>query len=182
MKHEVQVAVLMGSESDRETMEECLRELEKLGIAAELEVHSAHREPKGTVEYVERALERGARVFVAGAGMSAALPGFVASLTTKPVIGVPLASGLPGGVDALYSISQMPPGVPVAAVAVGKAGARNAAIRAARARRSSPAIRIDPLFEERRPRSPRAASSFFPPTRFTDFTAPSRNAGRSKRS
>jgi len=131
MKRELQVAVLMGSESDRETMEACLQELEKLGLAAELEVHSAHRQPKRTVEYVEGALQRGAKVFIAGAGMSAALPGFVASLTTKPVIGIPLASGLPGGLDALYSIVQMPPGVPVAAVAVGKAGARNAAILAA---------------------------------------------------
>jgi 5-(carboxyamino)imidazole ribonucleotide mutase len=131
MKHDVQVAVLMGSESDREVMEICLAELEKLGLAAELVVSSAHRQPKGTVEYVEGAIARGAKVFIAGAGMSAALPGFIASLTTRPVIGVPIASGLPGGVDALYSIAQMPPGVPVAAVAVGKAGARNAAILAA---------------------------------------------------
>jgi 5-(carboxyamino)imidazole ribonucleotide mutase len=131
MKRELQVAVLMGSESDREVMEVCLKELEKLALAAELVVHSAHRQPKATVEYVESALRRGAQVFIAGAGMSAALPGFIASLTVKPVIGVPIASGLPGGIDALYSIAQMPPGVPVAAVAVGKAGARNAAILAA---------------------------------------------------
>jgi len=131
VKRELQVAVLMGSESDRAVMETCLRELEKLGLACELEVHSAHRQPKGTVEYVEGALQRGAKVFIAGAGMSAALPGFIASLTTRPVIGVPIASGLPGGLDALYAIAQMPPGVPVAAVAVGTAGARNAAILAA---------------------------------------------------
>ena len=131
MKNEVQVAVLMGSESDREIMEGCIEELEKLGIKCELVVSSAHRQPKATVQYVEKALERGAQVFIAGAGMAAALPGFVASLTTRPVIGVPLASGLPGGIDALLAISQMPPGVPVATVAVGKAGARNAAILAA---------------------------------------------------
>jgi len=131
MKHELQVAVLMGSESDREVMEVCLKELEKLGLSAELRVSSAHRQPKATVEYVEGALERGALVFIAGAGMSAALPGFVASLTTKPVIGVPIASGLAGGIDALLAIAGMPPGVPVATVAVGKAGARNAAILAA---------------------------------------------------
>ena len=131
MKRELQVAVLMGSESDREVMEVCLKELEALALAAELVVHSAHRQPKATVEYVEDALQRGAKVFIAGAGMSAALPGFIASLTVKPVIGVPIASGLPGGIDALYSIAQMPPGVPVATVAVGKAGARNAAILAA---------------------------------------------------
>jgi 5-(carboxyamino)imidazole ribonucleotide mutase len=131
MKHELQVAVLMGSESDREVMEVCLEQLEKLGIAAELRVSSAHRQPKATVEYVERALQRGAKVFIAGAGMSAALPGFIASITMKPVIGIPIASGLAGGMDALLSIVEMPPGVPVATVAVGKAGARNAAILAA---------------------------------------------------
>jgi 5-(carboxyamino)imidazole ribonucleotide mutase len=121
----------MGSESDREVMAVCIEELEKLGLHSELVVQSAHRQPKATVEYVEGALQRGAKVFIAGAGMSAALPGFIASLTTKPVIGVPLASGLPGGIDALYSIAQMPPGVPVATVAIGKAGAKNAAILAA---------------------------------------------------
>jgi 5-(carboxyamino)imidazole ribonucleotide mutase len=131
MKHELQVAVLMGSESDREIMEVCLKELEKLGLSWEMRISSAHRQPKATVEYVEGALARGAQVFIAGAGMSAALPGFVASLTTRPVIGVPIASGLPGGIDALLSIVGMPPGVPVATVAVGTAGARNAAILAA---------------------------------------------------
>jgi 5-(carboxyamino)imidazole ribonucleotide mutase len=128
---DLQVAVLMGSESDREVMEVCLRELERLGIACELVVHSAHRTPDATRAYVAEALERGARVLIAGAGMSAALPGFVASLTIRPVIGVPLASGLPDGSDALLAIAQMPPGVPVATVAIGKAGARNAAILAA---------------------------------------------------
>ena len=120
----------MGSESDREVMEVCLQELEKLGVSCELEVYSAHRMPEETRAYVDRALERGVEVFIAGAGMSAALPGFVASCTIRPVIGIPLASGLPGGVDALLAISQMPPGVPVATVSVGKAGARNAAILA----------------------------------------------------
>jgi phosphoribosylaminoimidazole carboxylase PurE protein len=121
----------MGSESDREVMEVCLRELEKLSISCELKVYSAHRTPDETRAYVAHALERGVRVFIAGAGMSAAIPGFVASCTIKPVIGVPIASGLPGGVDALFAIAQMPPGVPVATVSVGKAGARNAAILAA---------------------------------------------------
>lgn len=131
MKKELQVAVLMGSESDREIMEACTKELDRLGVACELVVSSAHRQPKETVQYVETALARGARVFIAGAGMAAALPGFIASLTIRPVIGVPIASGLPGGIDALLSQAQMPPGVPVATVAVGKAGARNAAILAA---------------------------------------------------
>lgn len=131
MKKELQVAVLMGSESDREIMEACTKELDQLGVACELVVSSAHRQPKETVQYIETALARGARVFIAGAGMAAALPGFIASLTIRPVIGVPIASGLPGGIDALLSQAQMPPGVPVATVAVGKAGARNAAILAA---------------------------------------------------
>ncbi len=131
MKSEIQVSIVMGSESDREVMQACFDELGKLDVACELVVFSAHRQPKETVAYVEDALSRGARVFVAGAGMAAALPGFIASLTTRPVIGVPLASGLPGGIDAFFAIAQMPPGVPVATVAVGTAGARNAAILAA---------------------------------------------------
>lgn len=131
MKGDLQVAVVMGSESDRDVMEVCLEELEKLGIKSELRVSSAHRQPDATRAYVLEAIERGAKVFIAGAGMSAALPGFIASLTTKPVIGVPIGSGLPGGIDALLSMAQMPPGVPVATVAVGKAGAKNAAYLAA---------------------------------------------------
>jgi len=128
---ELQVAVVMGSESDREVMEVCLGELEKLGVRCELRVSSAHRTPDATREYVEDALRRGAKVFIAGAGMSAALPGFIASLTTRPVIGIPIPSGLPNGIDALLSMVQMPPGVPVATVAVGRAGAKNAAVLAA---------------------------------------------------
>jgi 5-(carboxyamino)imidazole ribonucleotide mutase len=131
VKGELQVAVVMGSESDREVMEVCLEELDRFGIKSELRVSSAHRQPDATKAFVEEALERGAKVFIAGAGMSAALPGFIASITTQPVIGVPIGSGLPGGIDALLSMAQMPPGVPVATVAVGKAGAKNAAYLAA---------------------------------------------------
>jgi 5-(carboxyamino)imidazole ribonucleotide mutase len=131
VKGELQVAVLMGSKSDRETMEICLQQLQKLGLKCEIKVTSAHRQPKATADYVEEALGRGVKVFIAGAGMSAALPGFVASLTTCPVIGVPIARGFSEGIDALLSMTQMPPGVPVATVAVGKVGARNAAILAA---------------------------------------------------
>jgi 5-(carboxyamino)imidazole ribonucleotide mutase len=127
---ELQVAVIMGSESDRETMEVCLAQLEKLGVRSELTVSSAHRMPEATKAYIEEAVERGTKVFIAGAGMSAALPGFVASVTTRPVIGVPIPSGLPDGMDALLSMVQMPPGIPVATVAVGKAGAKNAAVLA----------------------------------------------------
>jgi 5-(carboxyamino)imidazole ribonucleotide mutase len=125
------VAVLMGSESDRETMEACIAQLEKLGVKSELKVSSAHRMPEATKKYIEEATERGAKVFIAGAGMSAALPGFVASVTTRPVIGVPIPSGMPDGLDALLSMVQMPPGIPVATVAVGRAGAKNAAVLAA---------------------------------------------------
>ena len=130
MGGELQVAVIMGSESDRETMEVCLTQLEKLGVKSELTVSSAHRMPEATKAYIEEAIERGTKVFIAGAGMSAALPGFVASVTTRPVIGVPIPSGLPDGMDALLSMVQMPPGIPVATVAVGKAGAKNAAVLA----------------------------------------------------
>ncbi|MBU8920294.1 MAG: 5-(carboxyamino)imidazole ribonucleotide mutase [Bacteroidales bacterium] len=121
----------MGSESDRKIMEACMQQLEKLGVKGELKVSSAHRMPDATKEYILEAEKRGARVFIAGAGMAAALPGFVASVTTLPVIGVPIPSGLPDGMDALLAIVQMPPGIPVATVAIGKAGAKNAAILAA---------------------------------------------------
>ena len=112
-------------------MEVCLAQLEKLGVRSELRVSSAHRMPEATKAYILEAVERGTKVFIAGAGMSAALPGFVASVTTRPVIGVPIPSGLPDGMDALLSMVQMPPGIPVATVAVGKAGAKNAAVLAA---------------------------------------------------
>ncbi|OQX84344.1 MAG: 5-(carboxyamino)imidazole ribonucleotide mutase [Candidatus Latescibacteria bacterium 4484_7] len=121
----------MGSKSDSEVMESCTIELERFGIDYEVKVSSAHRNPDGTRKLVEEAVESGVRVFIAGAGMSAALPGFIASLTVLPVIGVPIASGLPGGLDSVFSMVQMPPGIPVATVSVGKAGARNAAILAA---------------------------------------------------
>ncbi|MCD6380016.1 5-(carboxyamino)imidazole ribonucleotide mutase [bacterium] len=127
----MKVAVIMGSESDRKVMELCLEQLDKLGLESELVVSSAHRNPEKTSEYIIDAIERGARVFIAGAGMAAALPGFVASVTEWPVIGVPIPSGLPDGMDALLSMVQMPPGIPVATVAIGKAGAKNAAILAA---------------------------------------------------
>ena len=131
LKGTIQVAVVMGSESDREIMEVCLQELERLGVRSELVVFSAHRRPEATAAYVGEAALRGAKVFIAGAGMSAALPGFVAAHTILPVIGVPIPSGMPGGMDALLSMVQMPPGVPVATVSIGRAGARNAAILAA---------------------------------------------------
>ena len=126
----IKVFIITGSESDLPTMEKCREMLEDLGVPSALEVASAHRNPDRVRALVEEAAASGAEVIVAGAGMSAALPGVVASYTDLPVIGVPLDTGMPGGIDALFSIVQMPTGIPVAAVAVN--GARNAAVLAAR--------------------------------------------------
>ena len=126
-----QVGVIVGSASDHPVMEDTMKTLEGLGIEAELVTASAHRNPERVREWVTGAAERGVEVIIAAAGGAAALPGVVASYTTMPVIGVPLASSELGGVDALHSIVQMPPGVPVACVAIGAWGARNAALLAA---------------------------------------------------
>ncbi len=126
------VGILVGSESDREAMQPALDELEARGVACELEVRSAHRNPDAVAEYARTARSRGIRVLIAGAGLAAALPGAVAAQTDLPVIGVPLRSRLSvlDGLDALLSIAQMPPGVPVAAVGVDNA--KNAAALAVR--------------------------------------------------
>jgi 5-(carboxyamino)imidazole ribonucleotide mutase len=126
------VGILIGSESDREVISAAVKELDERGIPNELNVLSAHRDPLGVAEYATNAQARGIRVLIAGAGMAAALPGVVAAYSDLPVIGVPLRSSksVGGGLDALLSIVQMPPGVPVACVSVD--GARNAAILAAR--------------------------------------------------
>jgi len=126
------VGVLVGSESDREALEPALKELDERGISHEFYVLSAHRDPRGVAEYASTAALRGLRVIICGAGMAAALPGVVASYTALPVIGVPLRSSksVGDGLDALLSIVQMPPGVPVACVSID--GARNAALLAAR--------------------------------------------------
>ena len=126
------VGVLVGSESDRERMQPALDELERLRIAYEFEVRSAHRDPDGVAEYCRGARGRGLRVLIAGAGLAAALPGVAAAHTDLPVIGVPLKSSLSvlDGLDALLAIAQMPPGVPVATVGVDNA--RNAAALALR--------------------------------------------------
>jgi phosphoribosylaminoimidazole carboxylase PurE protein len=125
------VGVLYGSSSDEPVVKECLQVLERLGIPFEAMLLSAHRMPEKTSEYARGARRRGLRVIICAAGMAAHLPGVVASLTTLPVIGVPLCGSAFEGVDALLSMVQMPAGVPVATVAVGKAGAKNAAILAA---------------------------------------------------
>jgi 5-(carboxyamino)imidazole ribonucleotide mutase len=126
------VGIVMGSESDRETMEKAAKELGERGISFEVQVMSAHRSPDLVATYAKEARSRGLRVVIAGAGLSAALPGVVAAHTDLPVIGVPLAAktGVMNGLDALLSVAQMPPGVPVACVGVDNA--RNAAVLAAR--------------------------------------------------
>ena len=129
---EPRVLVLLGSASDLPVIEKMKPLLERFGLTYGIEVASAHRQPAKLHRILKQADRGGTEVFVAVAGMAAHLPGVVASLTDKPVIGVPVASGPLAGVDALLSIVQMPPGVPVATVAVGSAGARNAAVLAAR--------------------------------------------------
>lgn len=126
------VGILVGSESDRERMQPATDELDERGIGWELEVRSAHRTPDSVAEYARTARGRGLRVLICGAGLAAALPGVVAAHTDLPVIGVPLRSRLSvlDGLDALLSIVQMPPGVPVATVGVDNA--KNAAVLAAR--------------------------------------------------
>lgn len=126
------VLILIGSTSDEPIMNESVRYLEWFGIEAHMHVASAHRTPKLVVDLTEAAQSEGYSVIIAAAGMAAALPGVVAAHTALPVYGVPLPGGLQGGVDALYSIVQMPAGIPVGTLAVGKAGARNAAVLAAR--------------------------------------------------
>jgi phosphoribosylaminoimidazole carboxylase PurE protein len=128
----VRVLVLLGSASDLPVIEKMLPLLERFGLSYRVEIASAHRQPARLGRIVKQAEQAGTEVFVAAAGMAAHLPGVVASLTGKPVIGIPVASGPLAGIDALLSIVQMPPGVPVATVAIGSAGARNAACLAAR--------------------------------------------------
>jgi 5-(carboxyamino)imidazole ribonucleotide mutase len=124
------VSIVMGSDSDLPAMKEAMTILDRFGIGYEVRILSAHRSPHETAQYAEGAEGRGIEVIVAGAGGAAHLAGVIASLTVLPVIGVPLASSALNGVDSLYSIVQMPGGVPVATMAIGGAGARNAAILA----------------------------------------------------
>jgi 5-(carboxyamino)imidazole ribonucleotide mutase len=126
------VGVIHGSKSDLPLMESCVKVLEELGIPHEVKVCSAHRNPKGVMEWASSARERGLKVVIAAAGGAAHLPGVVAAWTDLPVIGVPVPTQHLGGVDSLYSIVQMPAGIPVATVAIGEAGAKNAAWLAAR--------------------------------------------------
>ncbi len=125
------VSVVMGSASDEAVVGQAGAVLEQMGIDYEVKVMSAHRTPEQVRQYAKEARDRGTEVFIAAAGGSAGLPGVIASWTTLPVIGVPLASSDLNGLDALMAIAQMPPGIPVACVAVGSWGARNAAFLAA---------------------------------------------------
>lgn len=125
------VGIIMGSKSDLETMQETMAILDELQISYEANVVSAHRTPDKMFEYAELARERGIKVIVAGAGGAAHLPGMVAAKTTLPVISVPVQSRALNGMDSLLSIVQMPGGIPVATVAIGKAGAKNAGLLAA---------------------------------------------------
>lgn len=122
----------MGSKSDWPTMEKAAEMLDHFGVACERRVVSAHRTPKWLVEYAESAEERGLKIIIAGAGGAAHLPGMVASMTPLPVLGVPIQSRALSGLDSLLSIVQMPGGVPVGTLAIGEAGAKNAALLAAR--------------------------------------------------
>jgi len=125
------VGVVMGSKSDADVMKGCLEQLEAFGIPYEVKVISAHRSPDRTREFAEGAAERGLEVIIAGAGWSAHLAGVIAAHTILPVIGVPIDSSSLKGLDALLSTVQMPPGIPVATVSIGKGGAKNAAILSA---------------------------------------------------
>ncbi len=128
----ISVGVIMGSHSDFETMKEACLTLEKFGVGYEKKIISAHRSPHLMFEYASKAKERGLQVIIAGAGGAAHLPGMVASISTLPVLGVPILSKALSGVDSLYSIVQMPAGVPVGTLAIGIAGAINAGLLAIR--------------------------------------------------
>ncbi len=131
LKKKALVGIVMGSDSDLPIMTETARMLQQLGVPFDIEITSAHRSPERTADYARSASGRGLKVIVVGAGGAAHLAGVIAAETTLPVIGVPIASSPLGGTDSLFSIVQMPGGVPVATMAVGKAGAVNAAIFAA---------------------------------------------------
>lgn len=145
------VAVVCGSRSDLPTLKGCFDVLDEYGIAWEASVISAHRQPTALHSYVAEAESAGVHVFIGAAGLAAHLPGVLASLTARPVIGIPLDGGVLGGADALYAVVQMPPGVPVATVAIGSAGARNAAHLAARIlalEDAAVAVRVDEVRRE----------------------------------
>ncbi|MCH7551533.1 MAG: 5-(carboxyamino)imidazole ribonucleotide mutase [Proteobacteria bacterium] len=125
------VGIIMGSQSDLDVMRNASETLDDLGISNEMKILSAHRNPEQVNEYAATARQRGLKVIIAGAGMAAALPGVVAAQTPLPVLGVPMETRVMGGMDSLLSMAQMPGGIPVGTLAIGKAGAKNAALLAA---------------------------------------------------
>ena len=125
------VGIIIGSQSDLDVMRNASETLDDLGIANEIKILSAHRNPEQVNEYAANARQRGLKVIIAGAGMAAALPGVVAAQTPLPVLGVPMETRVMGGMDSLLSMAQMPGGIPVGTLAIGKAGAKNAALLAA---------------------------------------------------
>jgi 5-(carboxyamino)imidazole ribonucleotide mutase len=157
------IGVVMGSSSDWPTMAKAVEVLDSFGIAHEAKVVSAHRMPDEMFAYAEAAADRGLRAIVAGAGGAAHLPGMLAAKTTVPVLGVPVASRHLGGQDSLYSIVQMPAGVPVATFAIGEAGATNAALFAVALLALDDARLASALAEYRAQRRDQAAGSVLPP-------------------
>src|SRR6202162_1215393 len=131
MSTKPRVSIVMGSDSDLDVMREAAKALEEFGIEYEIDVTSAHRSPERTAEYARKAASRGVRVIIAGAGGAAHLAGVIAAHTTLPVIGVPISATSLNGLDSLLATVQMPAGIPVATVAIGKPGATNAGILAA---------------------------------------------------
>ena len=125
------VGIIIGSQSDLDVMRNASETLDNLGIANEMKILSAHRNPEQVNEYAATARQRGLKVIIAGAGMAAALPGVVAAQTPLPVLGVPMETPVMGGIDSLLSMAQMPGGIPVGTLAIGKTGAKNAALLAA---------------------------------------------------
>ncbi len=152
------IGIVMGSESDRPTVQRCCEVLDSYGLTYEVVVRSAHRDPEGCRHWASEAESRGFRVLIAAAGGAAHLPGVVAAWSTLPVIGVPMSAGALGGLDALLSMAQMPAGIPVATVAIGEAGARNAAhLAAAILSLSEPALRDRIVKKREEMRAPRPA-------------------------
>ncbi len=131
MAGQTKIAILMGSQSDWKVMKKACAVLDELGVGHEEKIISAHRKPERLGEYVSEAEQKGIAVFIAGAGLAAHLPGAIASKTTKPVLGVPMDAGSLKGMDALLSIVQMPPGIPVGTLGIGSSGAKNAGLLAA---------------------------------------------------
>jgi 5-(carboxyamino)imidazole ribonucleotide mutase len=152
----VVVGIVMGSESDRSTMQRCCEVLDGYGLGYEVVVRSAHRDPDGCRRWATEAEGRGLQVLIAAAGGAAHLPGVVAAWSTLPVVGVPMSAGALGGLDALLSMAQMPAGIPVATVAIGEAGAKNAAhLAAAILSLNEPALRARIVQKRDEMRTPR---------------------------